>query len=250
VTSLSEPVRIVERKSIPSNATMLHGLPDVGLVGLIATSHMITQLKMGEIAYVDSELLPPVVVLHEGLPYAPLRIFGDGGFVATLSEAAIPAKAVQPIMRKLVEWGQAKNVRLMVSMGGMPVQDRQDIAEPKVYGAASNQALLKTLSDKGVEILKGGFMVGPYALIMRYCAERKVPAIALLAQSFYNYPDPEAAAAAIKEFSKVTGLNIDVSKLVKGGEEIRLRARDMMRRTEQELNRMKKTQEYDLPLYV
>jgi len=247
---LSEPVRIVEKKSVPTSATMLHGLPDVGLVGLIATSHVITQLKMGEVAYVDSELLPSVVVLHEGLPYAPLRIFGDGGLVATLSEAAIPAKAVQPIMRKLVEWGQAKKVKLMVSMGGMPVQDRQDIAEPKVYGAASNPALLNTLSDKGIEILKGGFMVGPYALIMRYCAERNVPAIALLAQSFYNYPDPEAAAAAIRELGKITGISVDVSKLVEGGEEIRLRARDVMKRTEQELNRMKKTQEYDLPLYV
>lgn len=243
-------MRIVERKPVPSNAMMLHGLPDVGLVGLIATSHIITQLKMGEIAYVDSELLPPVVVLHEGLPYAPLRIFGNGGLVATLSEAAIPAKAVQPIMRKMVEWGQAKKVKLMVSMGGMPVQDRQDLAEPKVYGAASNQALLKTLSDKGIEILKGGFMVGPYALIMRYCAERNVPAIALLAQSFYDYPDPEAAAAAIRELNKITGIQIDVSQLVQKGEEIRLRARDVMRRTTQELNRMKKTQEYDLPLYV
>jgi uncharacterized protein len=85
---------------------------------------------------------------------------------------------------------------------------------------------------------------------MRYCAERNIPAIALLAQSFYNYPDPEAAAAAIKEFSKITGITVDVAKLIEGGEEIRLRARDVMKRTSEELNRMKKTQEFDLPLYV
>jgi len=247
---LSEPVRVVEKKSVPSNALMLHGLPDVGLVGLIATSHIISELKMDEIAYVDSELLPPVVVLHKGLPYAPLRIFGNRDVIASLAEAAIPAKAVQPIMRRLVDWGQAKKVKLMVSIGGMPVQDRQDIESVKVYGAASNPTLLNSLSGKGIEVLQGGFMVGPYALIMRYCAERNIPAIALLAQSFYNYPDPEAAAATIKEFSKITGLQINVSKLVEGGEEIRLRARDVMKRTTQELNRMKKTQELDLPLYV
>jgi predicted ATP-grasp superfamily ATP-dependent carboligase len=45
-------------------------------------------------------------------------------------------------------------------------------------------------------------------------------------------------------------LNIDVSKLIEGGEEIRLKARDVMKRTTQELDRMKKTQEYDKPLYV
>jgi len=247
---MPEPVRVVEKKFVPTNALMLHGLPDVGLVGLIATSHIIGQLKLSEIAYVDSELLPPVVVLHEGLPYAPLRIFGSNDILAALSEVAVPAKSVQPIMRKLVEWGQAKKVKLMVSMGGIPAQDRQDIENVKVYGAASNPSLLKTLSDKGIEVLHGGFMVGPYALMMRYCAERNIPAIALLAQSFYNYPDPEAAAATIKEFSKITSLSIDVSNLVEGGEEIRVRARDMMKRTTQELNRMKKTQEYDLPLYV
>jgi uncharacterized protein len=247
---LSEPVKVVEKKAVPNNALMLHGLPDVGLVGLIATSHIISQLKMDEIAYVDSELLPPVVVLREGLPYAPLRIFGNSSLIAAISEAPIPAEAVQPVMRKLVDWGQFRKIKLMVSMGGIPVQDRQDIEKVKVYGAASNPSLLKTLTDKGIEVLQGGFMVGPYALIMRYCAERNIPAIVLLAQSFYNYPDPEAAAATIKEFSTVTGVQVDVSKLIEGGEEIRLKARDVMKRTTQELNRMKKTQEFDLPLYV
>jgi uncharacterized protein len=247
---LSEPVKFVEKGSVPNNALMLHGLPDVGLVGLIATSHIIAQLKMNEVAYVDSDLLPPVVVVHEGLPFAPLRIYGNTELIASFAEAAIPAKAIQPITRKLVEWGQAKKVKMMIAMGGIPVQDRQDIELVKVYGAASNPSLLKVLSDKGIEILQAGFMVGPYALIMRYCAERNIPAIALLAQAFYNYPDPEAAAATIKELSKVTGLNIDVSKLIEGGEEIRLKARDVMKRTTQELDRMKKTQEYDKPLYV
>jgi predicted ATP-grasp superfamily ATP-dependent carboligase len=45
-------------------------------------------------------------------------------------------------------------------------------------------------------------------------------------------------------------LKIDVSKLIEDGEEIRLKARDVMKRTTQELDRMKKTQEYDKPLYV
>jgi uncharacterized protein len=106
------------------------------------------------------------------------------------------------------------------------------------------------LTEKGIQLLKGGYMVGPYALIMRYSAERGVPAIALLAESFYNYPDPEAAAATLREFSKISGLKIDLTKLIEKGEEIRLRARDVMKRTERELSRMKKTQEYDLPLYV
>lgn len=242
--------RIVERKPVPSEAILVHGMPDVGLVGVISVSHLVTELKLVEMGYVDSEALPPVAVLHEGLPHAPMRIFGNNNLVITISEMAIPANSVQLLMRTLLDWGQSKNPKLTVSISGMPIQNRQDIDKPKVFGVASNDTLLKLLEKKGVEILREGYMVGPQALILRYCAEKNLPAIALLAQSFLNYPDPEAAAAALQEFSNITGIKVDIAKLLEKGEEIRLRARDVMKRTQQEMTKMKKTQEYDLPLYV
>ena len=247
---LSENVRIVEKKPIPSDTLMLYGLPDVGLVGLIATSYIVSELDLEEIAYVDSDLLPPVVVLHDGLPHAPLRIYGNSSFMAAISEMAIPAAALHPVMRNLVEWGASKEVKMMISMGGLPVENRQNIKEPEVFGAASNRDLVTMLRGKQLEILKEGFIVGPQALTMRYCAQRKLSAVALLAQSFYNYPDPEAAAMVIRVLGKITNLKVDVSKLLEKGEEIRLRARDIMKRTQREMSHMNKSQEYDLPLYV
>ena len=247
---MSENVKIVEVKSIPADAVMLYGLPDVGLVGLIAMSHIASHLKLSEVAYVDSNLLPPVVVLHDGMPHAPMRILGDDKIIAAISETALPASSIQPLIRTLVDWGISKGVKMMISISGVPIPNRQDIEKPKVFGAASSKELLEILKSRGIEIFKEGYMVGPQALIMRYCVERKFPAIALLAQSFYNYPDPEASAEAIKALSEITGLKIDVSTLLEKGEEIRLRARDVMKRTERELARMRKSQEYDLPLYV
>lgn len=247
---MSEPVKIVEKKPVPPGAIMLYGLPDVGLVGLIATSYIISELDLEEIAFVDSDLLPPVVVLHEGLPHAPLRIYGNNNFIAAISEMAVPAAALHPVMRKLIGWGETKEAKVTISIGGIPIKNRQDIKEPEVFGAATSKDLIEMLRGKGLKILKEGFIVGPQALAMRYSAERRLSAIALLAQSFYNYPDPEAAAIAIKTVAKITEQKIDVSKLLDKGEEIRLRARDIMRRTQQELTRMKKSQEYDIPLYV
>jgi uncharacterized protein len=247
---LSKSVEIVEKKAVPSEATMLIGLPDVGLVGLIATSYLITELNLEEIAYMDSDLLPPVVVLHKGLPHAPLRIYGNQNLIAVISELAVSVPAIYSIVREIVDWGQAKKVKRIVSMGGIPVESRQAITEPQVFGAASNQELLDMLSKKGLSLMNEGYIVGPQALSMRYSISKKVPAIAILAQSFYNYPDPEAAAMALKEFSRIFEIKVDVAKLLEKGEEIRLKARDIMKRTQQEMNRMKKSQEYDLPLYV
>jgi uncharacterized protein len=247
---LSESVKIVEKKPVPSEATMIIGLPDVGLVGLIATSYLISELNLEEIAYMDSDLLLPVVVLHKGLPHAPLRIYGNQNLIAVISELAVPAPSIYPIMREIVDWGQAKKVKRIVSMGGIPVESRQTIAEPKVFGAASDEELRDMLSKRGLSIMNEGYIVGPQALSMRYSVSKKMSAIALLAQSFYNYPDPEAAAMVLKEFSRIFEIKVDVSKLLEKGEEIRLKARDIMKRTQQEMNRMKKSQEYDLPLYV
>jgi predicted ATP-grasp superfamily ATP-dependent carboligase len=67
---VTEEVKIVERKRVPSGATLIFGFPDVGLVGVIAASHLIDELNLSEVAYVDSELLPPLIVLHEGLPHS------------------------------------------------------------------------------------------------------------------------------------------------------------------------------------
>ncbi len=141
-------------------------------------------------------------------------------------------------------------IKVMISMSGIPVQDRQDIEKLKVFAAGSSPEMLKMVQDKGIEILKEGYMVGPQAIMMQYCARTGVPALTLLAQCFFNYPDPEAAAETLKELANITEIKVDVSKLLEKGEEIRLRARDVMKRTQQELSKMKKTQEYDIPLYV
>jgi len=248
---MSEEVKIIEKKQVPLGAVMLYGFPDVGLVGVIAASHLMSELKnLNEVAYMDSKLLPPLIVLHEGLPHSPIRIFGNDNVLLAVSETAIPADTIYPIMNALIDWGKSKNVKMMISLSGIPIQDRQDVQELKVFAAASNPEMLKMVQDKGIKILNEGYMVGPQAIVLQRCARMGVPAITLLAQCFLNYPDPEAAAEVLKELANITGIKVDISKLLEKGEEIRLKARDVMKRTQQEMTKMKKAQEYDIPLYV
>ena len=247
---MSAEVKIIEKKDIPHDAVMLFGFPDVGLVGVIAASHLISELNLTEVAYMDSSLLPPLIVLHEGLPHSSIRVFGNHNIILAVSETAISADVIYPIMHSLIDWGRSKKAQMLISLSGIPIQDRQDIEELKVFAAASSKEVLKMIQDKGIDILKEGYMVGPQAITMQYCASKGVPAITLLAQCFFNYPDPKAAAEVLNKLAIVTGIKVDVSNLLEKGEEIRLRARDVMRRTQQELSRMKKTQEYDIPLYV
>lgn len=243
---LPEEVKFVERGPIPRKFILVVGLPDVGLVGVVATSHLVSSLKMQEVASAESELFPPIVVLHDGVPKSPIRAFSDGSIVALIAETAIPTSLVSSLADAIVGWAEEKNAELILSVGGMAVPNRQDLDVPKVFAALSDKALAKKVND-AAEILGEGYIVGAYALILRRCAERNLPAITLLTQSFYNYPDPEAAASALTALNKVLGLKVDVSDLLQKGEEIRLRAKDIMKRTQTEMARMDKSQEYDVP---
>ncbi len=243
-------INIVERKEIPSGAVMLFGFPDVGLVGVIAASHLVEELGLTEVAYMDSKLLPPLIVLHKGLPHSAIRIFGNHNVMLAVSETPIAADIIYPVIDALIDWGKGKKVKLMISLSGIPVQDRQDVKELKAFAAASSPEMLKIVQDKGIEALTEGYMVGPQAIMLMRCAQMGLPATALLAQCFLNYPDPEAAAEVLKSLAKLTGIKVDISKLLEKGEEIRLKARDVMKRTQEEMSKIKKTQEYDIPVYV
>lgn len=247
---MSEEVKIIEKSKVPSGATLVFGFPDVGLVGVIAASHLIDELNLSEVAYLDSRLLPPLIVLHEGLPHSSIRIFGNDNILLAISEAPIPADVLYPIMDALIDWAKSKNVKMMISLSGIPIQDRQDAKELKAFAAASNTEALKIAQDKSIEVLTEGYMVGPQAIMLQRAANAGTPALALLAQCFNNYPDPEAAAEVLKELGKITGVKVNVAKLLEKGEEIRLRARDVMKRTQEEMSKMKKGQEMDIPMYV
>jgi uncharacterized protein len=247
-TSLSsgDGLKIVETEPMPDQAVVINGLPDVGLVGLLAASHIISSLKLHEVGAIESDLLPPLIVLHGGVPKAPVRIFSGGGLLVIIAETVIPNPLIRPLANSLIEWASGKSVKLMLSLGGMAVANRQDIDVPKVFAALSAKTLESKLNG-AAEVLEEGYIVGAYGLLLRKCAQASIPAITLLTQSHYNYPDPEAAAAALTAVNKILGLKVDASDLVKRGEEIRLRSKDMMHRTHEEMNRMDKSHEYDLP---
>jgi len=246
---LSEKVEIIERVSVPNGLKMILGLPDVGLVGAIAASHIISKLRLEEVAYFKSNLLPPVIMLEKGLPRSPIRVFGDKGILVLSSEIAIPSASIYAIMERIVGWVWEKKTEVIYTLGGLPVPNRHNIEKPKVFGAASNERLLKKLDENGIKAIERGFLVGPQALILNLCAEKGIPAVTLLAECFYNYPDPEASSIVIQALNRMIDMDIDVSELIEKGEEVRLAMRDMMRRTQAELARMKKSHEYDIPGY-
>ena len=245
-------VVIKELEPIREDSTILFGLPDTGLVGVISSNQIMENKKMHYIGSIDSVFFPPMIIIHKGDIMPPTRIYGaDGKVYAVVSEIALPANGINRIVDSIVEWLVEKKPKLIVFLGGVPVPNRINIEQPKCYGVPVNAREIELLNTQGIPLLEEGVMVGPYALMLKACKEKNLPALALLSESYANYPDPGAAASAISALNKLVGLNVDIKPLEERAEEIRIKMRDLMRRTNKEMQQVEKSREYELPpLYM
>ncbi len=247
----TEEIRVIETSPIQKIDHCLVGFPDVGLVGLIAVNHVINALGLTESGYIESDLLPPVIVVHQGDPKAPIRIYSKNGLVIITSEIPIQPSIIPSLSRKIVEWTKTKGSQLLVTVSGIAVQDRLEIETPAVYGVASSPKTKDLLKKSDVNLLEEGFMVGIHASLLKDSAKSMVPAVILMAQSHSEYPDPGAAASIVTALNRLVNLNVDVKGLMEQAEEIRVRMRELMQRTSKSMRGMEKAQEQELPaMYV
>lgn len=245
-------VRIVELENAAklNNPILVVGLPDAGLVGVIASSFLIDSFKMSEYAFVDSPLFPPIVVVHKGEPKSPVRLYAnsEGTVVAMVSEVPLSLSVVNEIADAVIKFYLEKRCSLMVTVTGLQAPKRMEIEKPRVLAVPSTKELDKFLDQHGVEVMREGFIAGPYAILMKKAVLRKVPNILFLAESYYAYPDPGAAASVLEVMAKMFNLPIDVKPLLEQAEEIRLKARELMQKTKPVLAQSEKSHELSLPI--
>ena len=227
----SEDITIIETKKIDVNGPIIiEGVPDMGLVGSIAVSHMVLEQNFEEVGYIKSELFPPVMVVHERKVLNPVRIFQKEKFIVILSEIPIDPKVGYILAKRLTEWYKEKGAELIISISGTPIQERIDIEEPEIFGTANNKVLEK-MEESGVKVLEEGFISGFYALILKNSIELNLNSSILLAQCYPSYPDPGAGASVLKVLNKMLNLNIDTKQLIDQAEELKVNYRALMEQT-------------------
>ena len=237
----SDDIIIIETKKIDvENPIIVEGVPDIGLVGSIAVSHMVQEQNFEEVGHIKSDLFPPVMVVHDRKVLNPVRIFQKGKLIAILSEIPIDPKAGFILSKRLTEWYKEKGAQLIISISGTPIQERIDIDEPQVFGTSNNESILKKMEEFGVQILQEGFISGFYALILKSSIEIGLNSSILLAQCYSSYPDPGAAASILKILNKMTDLNVDVKQLIEQAEDLKVNYRALMEQTNASIQRESK----------
>ncbi len=242
-------IEIVETKPIEDKELVfLEGFPDVGLVGTIVTSYLIDKLGLEEVGYINAELLPPIIAVREERLKELLRIYRGGKIVAIISDIPLPASLAKPMAYTLMNWAKSKEPELFISLSGLPEPNRLNIDKPGVFVLGCKPELTERLVKvNGVNKFKEGFIAGVKGMLLRQGWKLNVNTAIVLAQSHYNYPDPGAAAEIVLYLSKLLKLEVDVAPLLESAEELKLRLRDLMRRTDQMMHGVQKAKELELP---
>ena len=245
--------RFVEYRSfrLERPAYAVIALPDAGLVGVIGAWHIVKSLKLEEVGGIDSySFLPPVVVVSNKEIKLPVRIFAKDNLLLIYSEFMLPQVGMAQLSKVLLNYVERKGVEYVVLMSGIPIQNRFEVEKLRTYYITTSPRALELLKDIEAVPFENGYLVGPYALLLKESIKSRLDSIMLLTESFLEFPDPEASAKNIEIFSKIIRKPIDVKDLLEQAEVIRIRARDAMKNVVRNLAQMRKEYEYTPPLHI
>ncbi len=245
--------KLVEYEScrLREPAYALLALPDTGLVGVIGASHLIKVLGLKEVGGLDSYVyLPPVAVVSRSEVRLPIRFFASDNLLVVYSEFMPSPAAFPPLSRILLDYFERKGVNHIIMASGLAAQNRFELSELRTYYLTTAKNVEEVLRSAGAKPFENGFLVGPYALMLKEAIRAELPTTLIMTESFLEFPDPEASARNLEVLSKLIGRPIDVKELVERAEAIRMRARDAMKAVMPSLARMRKEYEYSVPLNI
>ncbi len=212
-------VKIITKPLSLENPIIVEGFPGIGLVGNIASQHLIDELEMEYIGSVESRYFPPIAVLFNGIINMPVRIYEskEHNILTVISDIPIHPTISYEVSKVLMDWAQSVNVKEIVSIAGIATMS----SEEKVFGAATNDDMLNRIKDH-VEIFQVGTISGISGSVMTECFMRNVPAISLLGETNSPNPDPRAAASVIKVLNLIYDLPINTDNLMEQAEQIEI----------------------------
>lgn len=229
-------VEIIEKEFVRlKDPTIIEGFPSVGLVGAIATEYIAGELKLKEIGFINSRHMPPVILVKDGEPKAPIRIYAREDLVVIVSDTAVPTNLAHDIAEEIVAWAKKRNVQRIVSVGG--IQHPEDEGKISVYALSPFPKLLREAKRKGIPPVELGFLTGVMGLLMMECVENDMPIIGLLADAHYGYPDPAAATLVIDTLNRLLNLKINTKPLLDASKKIEKRFSTLMKTTQEALEK-------------
>ena len=219
---MSNIVKVVEEETIEiEEPTVITGFPGPGFVGETTAMLISDALKMGMLGHVESELIPPMLVVMGTKMRPPFRIHGNEELdvLVVVDNQPIPMEHHRTVIRELMDWLVQKNVKEIVAMDGLPMPD--ETLEGSVVGFSTDQMKLAELGRLGVLPLTSGAITGMNAAFLELCQRKGVTFTGLLAPTRrINVPNWRGITSIVDVLNSTVGFDVDVSSILRGVEQV------------------------------
>lgn len=224
--------------------------PGMGAVAHLALSALAERLRpepLGELAPDDYFDLAQVRVergLLLPLQLPRTRLFGCAGEegardLVLLAGDQQPAHKTKSFCDEALARARELGVQRVFTFAAMATPSPPD-RPARVFGVASDPALLADLRERGVEELREGEISGMNGVFLAAAVERGLAGACLLGEfPFFagGVPQPKAAAAVLRVFAGLAGLTLDLSDLDRQGREVERQLVAHLRRLEDKARR-------------
>ncbi|MFB6085968.1 MAG: proteasome assembly chaperone family protein [Halodesulfurarchaeum sp.] len=216
---------------------MIEGLPGVGLVGKIATDHVIDELDMDAIGYVDCEGLPKIAVYgeHGREVETPVRIYADteSDLLALQSDVPVSRQAAPGFAEILVDWLESVDA-LPLFLSGLPLEEPEPDVSPTVYGVATGESASELDAHDIEAPTERGVIGGPTGALVNRASHCSLDSCGLIVESDPQFPDPAAARQLIANaIEPIADISVSTDDLVERAEEIRSQKEKLAKRMQQ-----------------
>lgn len=200
---------------------LVEGLPGVGLVGKIATDHLVDAFDMTYYAACRCDGLPDVAVYHENDAdvMAPVRIYADEerDLLTLQSDVPVSPNEASEFAACLSGW-LADNDVLPLYLSGLPAEKNDS---PQLHGVATGEAR-SLLDEQDISApSQSGLISGPTGALLSHAEQFDLDSVGLVIESNAQFPDPESARVLLLDaIAPLAGIDVDTQKLVDQAEEI------------------------------
>jgi proteasome assembly chaperone (PAC2) family protein len=230
--------------------------PGMGHVAISAGYYLMAKLGMHVLAEFSPRELFDVehvevkggLIKSSRLPRSRLFVWKDPkqerDLVVFIGEAQ-PPLGRYVFCRRLIEYAQQLGVEKIFTFAAMATQMHPEHAA-RVFAAATNEAALAEVRKQDVEVLEDGQISGLNGVLLGVAAEMGLPGGCLLGEMphvFAQLPFPPASLAVLQVFSKLAGVEIDLSELSQQAQEMGKKLGEILAEVERKIHEQQGAEE-------
>jgi len=194
---------------------VITGFPGIGLVGSIASYHLLKNLKLEYVGYIEDPKLPEIMIVEEGIAYPPVRVYARDDLVVFFSDVMIPPELIYSMSNMISDRLKELNPKMVVTLEGFASMNPE-----KSFWVSSSEDILNSILDEDTPALQLGMVGGIPGALIKCCNDRDIPAACLITETVGLRPDPRGASKIIENLNKKYNLNADTEELIKEAENI------------------------------